>query len=303
MSTSVIEFIKRKPEVFAFLWRILYAQCVNQSRFLPLPPGWTNGSENLRYMDMADQWVKQTCDRTMTNDTMVANLLQFAISYPISLSYETYTCGSVQWSMFKVTADGVAESAFVRPGQRPDYLYHGSPLSNWHSIIHNGLQVTSNTAWMTSGAVFGKGIYCSDTLMVSESYSTSGSASDHIIGVYETYGATQYKKSPGYFVVPDAKLLMLRYLIWVPEGHNLHSIDAALREMWNRRADARGTASAAGASIRQRRIERETALVIEAGESQDRVTYPPEFPRAAPIVDGIPIKDWGPRSSVVNYLK
>jgi len=39
------------------------------------------------------------------------------------------------------------------------FLFHGSGLNNWYSIIWNGLRNLSNTGMMTAGAVYGEGIY------------------------------------------------------------------------------------------------------------------------------------------------
>lgn len=52
-------------------------------------------------------------------------------------------------------------------------VYHGSNISNWHSIVRNSLMVLSRTARMTAGAAYGSGIYCGKDFMTSSHYSHS----------------------------------------------------------------------------------------------------------------------------------
>ena len=50
------------------------------------------------------------------------------------------------------------------------FAFHGSEISNWHSILRNGLYNASNTNLMSTGAVFGPGIYLSPDINTSWSY-------------------------------------------------------------------------------------------------------------------------------------
>jgi len=48
-------------------------------------------------------------------------------------------------------------------GNRSQFVFHGSPIQNWHSILHNGLVVASGTQKQINGAAYGTGIYlCTD---------------------------------------------------------------------------------------------------------------------------------------------
>ena len=51
-------------------------------------------------------------------------------------------------------------------------LWHGSRLCNWASILNSGFKVLSNTSQMTSGAVYGVGVYLSDNFTTSDRYCT-----------------------------------------------------------------------------------------------------------------------------------
>jgi len=133
------------------------------------------------------------------------------------------------------------------------FLFHGSKRENWYSLMCNGIKVASGTPLMTTGAAYGKGVYASDALSVSYSYSStygtplpqitkkpSASAlkenlvvyenlianeklaenslsNNQIIAIYEIVGEKAvYMKATGYYVIPDDSLLIIRYLIAIP---------------------------------------------------------------------------------------
>jgi hypothetical protein len=95
------------------------------------------------------------------------------------------------------------------------YLYHGSPFHCWHSIIKNGLKVMSNTQFMTAGAVHGSGIYLSDSFQFSLGYSAHGNIGNmYTLGVFEILThPSAYMRTSNIFVVPNEKVILLRYLI------------------------------------------------------------------------------------------
>ena len=55
-------------------------------------------------------------------------------------------------------------------GIKPSFLFHGSSLSNWFSILRNGLKNMSGTKLMINGAAYGSGIYLSHDVNVSFGY-------------------------------------------------------------------------------------------------------------------------------------
>lgn len=98
----------------------------------------------------------------------------------------------------------------------PQYLFHGSSLANWYSIMRNGLKVLSGTHLMTTGAAYGSGIYLSNTLNISygyghDRYSNSGL---NVIGVVQVLNDKQsYCKTNSIYVVPNENEVILRYII------------------------------------------------------------------------------------------
>jgi hypothetical protein len=103
-----------------------------------------------------------------------------------------------------------------------DYLYHGSPIKNWHSIIHAGLHVYSNTKHMTSGAMHGPGIYLSDTMVFSNTYSYSGTEHGDrlVMGIFELLRnpRDKYYKAKSIYVVPTIDELQLAYIVEYKAG-------------------------------------------------------------------------------------
>lgn len=113
-----------------------------------------------------------------------------------------------------VTHEPKIESKFAT--DNPQYLFHGSSLSNWYSILRNGLQNYSATTLMANGAVHGSGIYLSDTLNVSFSYGKDKYAKSSlvVIGVVQVLKPKDtYKKCSSIFVVKNGDETMLKYII------------------------------------------------------------------------------------------
>jgi hypothetical protein len=113
-----------------------------------------------------------------------------------------------------VTHEPKIENKFAT--DNPQYLFHGSSLSNWYSILRNGLQNYSATALMAHGAAHGSGIYLSDTLNISFSYGKDKYAKSSlvVIGVVQVLRLKEsYKKSPSIFVVKNGDETMLKYII------------------------------------------------------------------------------------------
>ena len=115
-----------------------------------------------------------------------------------------------KYTIYKVTHDLDIENKFKTKSDT--FLFHGSPIENWYSIIRNGLKITSNTGLMTTGAVYGSGLYFSNDINMSYHYCKFNRQG--YIGVYQLYDdVSKYKKSGNIFVVNDSNIVLLRYLI------------------------------------------------------------------------------------------
>ncbi len=94
------------------------------------------------------------------------------------------------------------------------HMFHGSHISNWYSIMRNGLKNYSGTEFMTNGQAYGKGIYFATDLMTSLSYSNLKSIDGpKIVGVVQVINSEKYKKTNLIYVVPDENDVLLKYLV------------------------------------------------------------------------------------------
>ncbi|KAG9401708.1 Protein mono-ADP-ribosyltransferase parp16 [Aphanomyces cochlioides] len=109
--------------------------------------------------------------------------------------------------------------------------FHGSRFGSFHSIIQNGLQSMSGTRHMSSGNVFGDGIYFADCVSVSSQFASPASSTAAwsrsqvlskaaiCIAVCEVIlnpQVTTHLPSQGdgsYYVVQDERFVRLRYLV------------------------------------------------------------------------------------------
>lgn len=118
--------------------------------------------------------------------------------------------------------------------REPEYLYHGSNIGNWYSIMRNGLKNCSGTSLMSAGAAYGNGIYLSDNANISNVYSSGHIDSNiRILGIAQVLNKDIYKKAEGIFVVPDENKVLLKYLITLP-GKNKTSFTNIVNFIKNR---------------------------------------------------------------------
>jgi hypothetical protein len=94
------------------------------------------------------------------------------------------------------------------------YLFHGSNIGNWHSILRNGIKNMSGTRFMSHGAVLGSGVYLTSNLGMAIGYGLA-------VAVVEILtDPAPFSKRGSVFVIPDDSLLFPRYLL---DCHGLSS--------------------------------------------------------------------------------
>ena len=117
-------------------------------------------------------------------------------------------------TVLQISYDPLTEVRFR--GAQTTYLFHGSSLSNWYSILRNGLKVYSKTKLMSAGAAYGEGIYLSDSAAFSHGYGVDKYCTSKCvaIGVVQTLqGKEAYHKAPSIYVVGNDAEIILRYVI------------------------------------------------------------------------------------------
>jgi ubiquitin-protein ligase len=106
-------------------------------------------------------------------------------------------------------------------GIKAYYLFHGSPIGCWHSILKDGLKNLSNTSLMTSGAAYGAGIYLGGNFDTSQGYGIDrfGKLPTITVGVIQVkHDIKKFNKGGDIYVVPDESELLLKHLIVIASG-------------------------------------------------------------------------------------
>ncbi|AYV83647.1 MAG: polyADP-ribose polymerase [Hyperionvirus sp.] len=125
---------------------------------------------------------------------------------------------------FQVLHNPIIEEKFkLVPGAKPEYLFHGSPISNWYSIMRNGLKNYSGTDMMANGQAHGPGIYMTDSVQFSLSYSYEKTKLSEnklfVIGVVQVLDRESFKKTTSIYVINDDTKILIRYLILTDGTH------------------------------------------------------------------------------------
>lgn len=103
------------------------------------------------------------------------------------------------------------------------FLFHGSGIENWYSILRNGVRNLSYTGLMTAGAASGSGVYSAFDFGTSNGYSMRSNFgtgkwahstinNEFIIGIIEVIKIPEYCKG-GIYVIPNDDDIQLRYII------------------------------------------------------------------------------------------
>lgn len=127
----------------------------------------------------------------------------------------------IQFCMFSDTPEKEHVFSQQQKNRGHFFAFHGSDLGNWFSIIRTGLKNLSNTQYMTTGAVHGKGIYLSPSASVSAQYIRGSGVlwknsrwQGHLrcLALCEVAGNDKTKTTDIY-VIPDAQRVVTRYLL------------------------------------------------------------------------------------------
>jgi ubiquitin-protein ligase len=114
---------------------------------------------------------------------------------------------------FKIQHTEIVEDRFKDKDTK--YLYHGSRSENWYSIMYNGIKIGSSNKFMLNGAAYGYGIYLSDSINTSLSYSLKDKTNNQyiVLSIFQVINGEKYKKQSNIFVVNNEDDLILRYLL------------------------------------------------------------------------------------------
>eukprot|EP00753_Platysulcus_tardus_P010146 PLAT2504.4.p1 GENE.PLAT2504.4~~PLAT2504.4.p1 ORF type:complete len:459 (+),score=158.62 PLAT2504.4:556-1932(+) len=115
----------------------------------------------------------------------------------------------------------------VRPG------FHGSAIENWHAILSCGLRNYSGTKHMTSGDLFGSGVYLAEDLRVAEMFSGSGGFAWKESGTLRAIQRGVPLQLKGGFAHVSLRVVAVCDVIDLPENcHHLRSQSGAAGEAY-----------------------------------------------------------------------
>ena len=209
-------YIHDKPDIVRFLLKLtLRAAKSNRKNLIynPAYPGLNNDLLNIDIHTIIDSVSNCDNDQDLPITNEEYKFIVFSI-YATPIIFEKTSILNVpKLEQFKVLNTYEKESQFKDETKKHDgktcYLFHGSRMENWYSMIKNGIKVCSGTKLQVNGAAYGNGIYLSNSIQFSMSYSDTG-----IMGVFEVCGdRDQYKKTSQIYVVPKESQLILRYFI------------------------------------------------------------------------------------------
>ena len=218
--------------------------------------------------------------------------LKYIVHTKYSLRSIRGRLGEANITRFDVIYDPIKEEAAP---SNPKYMYHGSSLCNWASILHNGLKCTSPEL-MTNGAVYGNGVYLTDVLNIALGYSKE----THIISVCEISSQSyeDYRKTNWCHVIPDANLVFVRSLLKIDTMKELSIIEKSISEMYVSKSIQQRKNDQLVKSKCSKRISNEILKLQEMGftvsQNDDKliltmmdakcVVYISNYPKSAPII-------------------
>lgn len=199
---------------------------------------------------------------------------------------------------YDVSHGGSTEAKFR--GKQVMYLFHGSAIHNWGSILRNGLK-TTNKDLLTNGAAHGSGIYMTKTLATAYRYSNNNC----IVALCELDAECDKYSKDWCHVIPDESLVLVRSLIEISSKQftaNGKKIEDALLQLYHKNADVIAKNISNMQNRRKVRLSKEIAQLednyhvaqvtldngildctLVSGDNNIRV-YLGEYPFRAPII-------------------
>merc|ERR1712166_8993 len=121
-------------------------------------------------------------------------------------------------------------------GKGSIFAFHGSAIGNWHCILRSGLKNMSNTAYMTSGAAHGAGIYmaCDSATSLAYCRRTNGccwsksmfGSNFNVMALCEVINHKNLPKPNPYHVIKNESWVCTRYLFVIGKYSTMGSVKA-----------------------------------------------------------------------------
>jgi hypothetical protein len=258
---------------------IWLAENANTARFGKAPPGY----------DLTDQEEQKRLTNDLQNIKNNPILKKFITN--VELNMVAHNKASVHPSIKEYEFKYTYLEEFIRDNIHPKrwYMFHGSPLGNWHSILRNGVRNMSNTVMMTTGAILGPGVYMADNLQTAFHYGKSSGKSACIAVLEILEDPTPFHKGNGVYVIPNDTIIVARYLYWLKGCPTDFDGKAAL-EFYKKLTDAR--LASKKVPVKRLASEKEELFVVNEHKKYLEViheniqyrVYINQFPYRSPVI-------------------
>jgi ubiquitin-protein ligase len=205
------EYVQNKSDIVTFLLKLTFSAIRSNRKQIIYKPAFPN--LDMKLLDETPEQIVKTIkecskDEKLPFSDIKYNFIVFSI-YATPIKFTKCSILNIKnLEQFEILNNPEQEQAFKKQGSSTCYLFHGSRMENWYSIIKNGIKNCSGSKLQVNGAAYGSGVYLSDNISTSMHYSNG------IIGVFELAGNKEtYKKTTGIYVVSNDKKLILRYFI------------------------------------------------------------------------------------------
>lgn len=148
--------------------------------------------------------------KTMTNSKNIKHNKNYEIP-KIAEQKLSINIGTNDYIVFTVD-HSIEKQKLFNDSTNMVHMFHGSSVSNWYSIMRNGLKNLSGTKLMTNGQAYGPGIYLSPFIATASEYCKK-EYDKTIIGVVQVLNSEKYMKNSSVYVVPQESDVLLKYLV------------------------------------------------------------------------------------------
>lgn len=194
-----------------------------------------NDTPELRRTYLID-YIKDTNSINEENYTIpvINKLLKWMVSNIESIIYsieDKDKINEIKSNQYLISSSNLDKESyfqFLKRKYGSFFVFHGSNINNWYSIIFSGLKILSGTKYMSNGAVYGTGIYCANNLSVAQGYSNG---SKNIVAICEVINNPEFfnffEKSflDGIFVVIKEQAIIPRYILEFSGKSGISSLD------------------------------------------------------------------------------
>ncbi len=247
--------------VFMFYHKVTLS-ALNSSRakilFKPLPPP-------LNHCELEQLLVKYSLSKIISlstdinihsANTQLYSYVKYICDTKFNMSANTFKIDEVDLVRYDIIYNPAIEEQQRK--KQPMYLFHGSALANWCSILRTGLK-TTNPEMMVNGNVYGNGIYMTDKVELALQYCRGSK----VLCICELDTSCEMYNKKFCYVIPDENLVLIRSLVEIntTDKSVLNQIEKSLIQRQTMRFNNYKTLHEKSSNIFGKRITKELKLL------------------------------------------